>query len=82
MLLNGQFEIFLRVCDASVCFYQQNSDSRYIMNHCCVCKSNQTICPRRLTCSRQNEEDDGQDVEGVMIGDTHLLVLPQGRMET
>lgn len=48
--------------------------------------SNQTICPwsRRstVTCSRQNEEDDGQDVEGVMISDTHLLVLPQGRMET
>ncbi len=51
------------------------------MNRCCD-KSNQTICPRRLTCSRQNEEDDGQDVEGVMIGDAHLLVLPQGRMET
>lgn len=51
------------------------------MNRCCN-KSNQTICPHRLTCSSQNEEDDGQDVEGVMIGDAHLLVLPQGRMET
>lgn len=47
-----------------------------------VITNSRYIKPSGLTCSWQNEEDDGPDVEGVMIGDTHLLVLPQGRMET